>query len=241
MTCAADAHSGLRTPEELRELALAAGRELEDASAEQVLSWAAETFGDRFAVTGSMGTDTVLSHLASRVVPGITVLFLDTGYHFAETLGTRDAVDAVYDVRVRTLLPMLSVAEQDAAYGPRLHDRDPDLCCSMRKVAPLDAALGDYDAWGTGVRRDESPLRSLTPVVGFDAKRGKVKVSPLARWSAADVEAYAATHGTLVNPLVWDDYTSIGCAPCTRRVEPGEDARSGRWAGSAKSECGIHL
>ena len=235
MTLAADAG-----PEVLRSLAQRAALELEDASAEDVLRWAGDTFGDRFAITGSMGTDTVLSHLASKVLPGIEVLFLDTGYHFPETIGTRDAVDAVYDVRVRTLLPILSVAQQDEQYGPRLYETNPDLCCAMRKVDPLDAALGDYDAWGSGVRRDEGPARAGTPVVGFDAKRGKLKISPLARWTQADVEAYAAKHGTLVNPLVWDDYASIGCAPCTRRTAPGEDVRSGRWSGLSKTECGLH-
>ncbi|RZS89468.1 phosphoadenosine phosphosulfate reductase [Motilibacter rhizosphaerae] len=230
-----------RTAEELQALAARAAHELEDAPAEEVLRWAAATFGERFAVTGSMGADTVLSHLAGRVVPGITVLFIDTGYHFAETIGTRDAVDAVYDVNVRTVLPILSVTQQDEAYGPRLYERDPDRCCAMRKVDPLNAVLGDYDAWGSGVRRDEGPSRAGTPVVAFDAKRGKIKVSPLARWTQDDVDRYAQEHGTLVNPLVWDDYPSIGCEPCTRRVAPGEDARAGRWAGLAKTECGIHL
>ena len=246
MTCAADAqpagHHDLRgRPEELRALAESAALTLEDASAEEILHWAGETFGDRFAVTGSMGADTVLSHLAGTVLPGLEVLFLDTGYHFAETIGTRDAVDAVYGVRVRTLLPLLTVQQQDEKYGPRLYERDPDACCAMRKVDPLNAALADYDAWGSGLRRDESPSRAGTPVVAFDAKRGKVKISPLARWTQDDVERYAAEHGTLVNPLVWDDYTSIGCEPCTRRTAPGEDARSGRWAGLTKTECGIHL
>jgi len=244
VTCATDAYPGTFAggdPEELRALAEAAGRDLELAPAEEVLRWAAETFGSRFAVAGSMGADTVLSHLASRVIPGVEVLFIDTGYHFAETVGTRDAVDAVYDVRVRTVLPILSVAQQDEKFGPRLYERDPDLCCAMRKVDPLNAVLGDYDAWATGVRRDEAPTRANAPVVAFDAKRSKVKVSPLARWTQEDVDRYAQEHGTLVNPLVWDDYASIGCAPCTRRVAAGEDARSGRWAGSAKTECGINL
>jgi len=227
------------TTTDLEALATRAGEELEDASAEEILRWAVDTFGERFCVTSSMA-DAVLSHLASRVRPGIDVVFLDTGYHFAETIGTRDAVSAVYDVNVVTITPEQTVAEQDAQYGPRLHDRNPDLCCALRKVAPLEKALAGYDAWATGLRRDESPTRAGTKVVAWDARRGKVKVSPLARWTQADVDAYVAEHGILVNPLFMDGYTSIGCQPCTRRVAAGEDARAGRWAGTGKTECGIH-
>ncbi|MFI0909061.1 phosphoadenylyl-sulfate reductase [Streptomyces abikoensis] len=223
----------------LEKLALDAGRELEDAPAPEILRWAADTFGERFCVTASMA-DAVVAHLASRVRPGVDVVFLDTGYHFPETIGTRDAVEAVMDVRVLTLTPRLSVAEQDAAHGPRLYERDPDLCCRMRKVEPLAEGLTGYDAWATGLRRDESPTRADTPVVGWDARRGKVKVSPIARWSEADVDAYVAEHGVLVNPLLMDGYTSVGCAPCTRRTLAGEDARAGRWSGTGKTECGLH-
>ncbi|MGI5340697.1 phosphoadenylyl-sulfate reductase [Streptomyces sp. CA-181903] len=226
-------------PHVLERLALRAGRELEDAPAEEILRWAVDTFGDRFCVTSSM-EDAVVAHLASRVRPGVDVVFLDTGYHFPETIGTRDAVAAVMDVNVVTLTPPQSVAEQDAAYGPALHDRDPDLCCALRKVRPLREGLAGYDAWATGLRRDESPTRAATPVVGWDARRGKVKVAPIARWTRDDVDAYVAEHGVLTNPLLMDGYASIGCAPCTRRVREGEDARAGRWAGRAKTECGLH-
>ncbi|MFF8957537.1 phosphoadenylyl-sulfate reductase [Streptomyces sp. NPDC014894] len=223
----------------LRELAENAGRELEDESALTVLTWAVETFGSRFCVTSSM-EDAVVAHLASRVRPGVDVVFLDTGYHFPETIGTRDAVEAVMDVRLITLTPRRSVAEQDAEYGPRLHDRDPDLCCALRKVRPLEDGLTGYDAWATGLRRDESPTRAGTPVVGWDERRQKVKVSPIARWTQDDVDAYVAEHGVLTNPLLMDGYASVGCAPCTRRVLDGEDARAGRWAGRGKTECGLH-
>ncbi|RAJ55723.1 phosphoadenosine phosphosulfate reductase [Streptomyces sp. Amel2xB2] len=236
MTTAARQHSAA----DLRRLAEDAGRELEDAPALEILRWAAGTFGDRFCVTSSM-EDAVVAHLASRVAPGVQVVFLDTGYHFPETIGTRDAVDAVMDVQVVTLTPRQSVAEQDAEYGPRLHDRDPDLCCALRKVAPLEEGLRHYDAWATGLRRDESPTRADTPVVGWDERRQKVKISPIARWNQADVDAYVAEHGVLTNPLLSDGYASVGCAPCTRRVLEGEDARAGRWSGTGKSECGIHL
>ena len=221
-------------------LAERAGRELEDAPALTILRWAADTFGKRFCVTSSM-QDMVVAHLASRAMPGVDVLFLDTGYHFPETLGTRDAVAAVMDVNVVSLTPRLTVAEQDAEYGPRLYERNPDLCCALRKMQPLEDGLAAYDSWATGLRRDESPTRAGTPVVGWDAKRRKVKVSPIARWTEADVQNYVAEHGVLTNPLLADGYPSIGCAPCTRRVAPGEDARAGRWAGFAKTECGINV
>jgi len=228
-----------RGRDELRELAEVAGPELELAPAQNIIEWAADTFGNRFCVTSSMA-DAVLAHLASTVVPGIDVVFLDTGYHFAETIGTRDAVAATLPVNLRTVRPELSVAEQDAAYGKDLFDRDPDLCCAMRKVAPLEDALVDYDAWATGLRREESHSRVIAPVVGWDEAKGKVKVSPLARWSSTDMERYIQDNGVLVNPLQYDGYPSIGCRPCTRRVAPGEDPRSGRWSGTAKTECGIH-
>lgn len=228
-----------RSADELRELAEIAGPELELAPAEVIVEWAAETFGDRFCVTSSMA-DAALAHLASQVVPGIDVVFLDTGYHFAETLGTRDAVEATLPINVRTVRPELSVAEQDARHGKDLFARDPDLCCAMRKVAPLEQALSDYDAWATGLRRDETHDRVIAPVVGWDEAKGKVKVSPLARWTQADMDRYIQDNGVLVNPLAYDGYPSIGCWPCTRRVAPGEDPRSGRWAGTGKTECGIH-
>jgi phosphoadenosine phosphosulfate reductase len=228
-----------RTDDELRELAGIAGAELELAPAEIIIEWAAETFGERFCVTSSMA-DAVLAHLASTVVPGIDVVFLDTGYHFAETIGTRDAVAATLPVNVVTVGPELSVAEQDAAYGKDLYKRDPDLCCALRKVRPLQDALAGYDAWATGLRREETHNRVIAPVVGWDEAKGKVKVSPLARWTQDQMDRYIADNGVLVNPLQYDGYPSIGCWPCTRRVAAGEDPRSGRWAGTGKTECGIH-
>ncbi|MEU9187826.1 phosphoadenylyl-sulfate reductase [Streptomyces sp. NPDC048484] len=224
---------------ELKALAEQAGRDLEDASALEILQWAADTFGRQFCVTSSM-EDAVVAHLASRAFPGVDVVFLDTGYHFPETIGTRDAVEAVMDVNVITLTPRQTVAEQDAEYGTKLHDRNPDLCCALRKVAPLEQGLARYRAWATGLRRDESPTRANTPVVGWDEKRRKVKISPIARWTQDDVDAYVTEHGVLTNPLLMDGYPSVGCAPCTRRVLEGEDARAGRWSGSTKTECGLH-
>jgi phosphoadenosine phosphosulfate reductase len=221
-------------------VAAEAGERLEGAHPLDVLRWAVDEFGDGFCVASSMA-DAVLPHLASRVRPGVPVLFLDTGYHFAETIGTRDAVAATLPVTVHTILPHRTVAEQDADEGPRLYERDPDRCCALRKVEPLDRALAPYSAWSSGIRRDEGGTRRRIGVVEWDARPAMVKVNPLACWTQADVDAYIAEHGILVNPLVYDGYPSIGCGPCTRRVAAGADARSGRWAGTAKTECGLHV
>ena len=233
-------HTEGRSSEELRELVSHWGAELELAPAESIIEWAAATFGERFCITSSMG-DAVLAHLAAKVVPGIDVVFLDTGYHFVETIGTRDAVEATLDVTLVNVTPDQTVAEQDATEGKDLFRTDPDRCCFLRKVQPLQRTLDRYDAWATGLRRAETHNRVIAPVIGWDAKKQKVKVSPLARWSDEQVDDYIAENGVLVNPLVYDGYPSIGCAPCTRRVAPGEDPRSGRWAGTNKTECGIHV
>ncbi|MGZ4545565.1 MAG: phosphoadenylyl-sulfate reductase, partial [Blastococcus sp.] len=177
---------------------------------------------------------------ASEAIPGVHVIFLDTGYHFAETLGTRDWITGVLPITLVNVTPPQTVAEQDARYGARLHDRDPDLCCSMRKVQPLAEALSGYTAWGSGVRRDESASRAGTRIVDWDATREMLKINPLAAWNQDDVDAYIARHRVPVNPLVDLGFASIGCAPCTRAVAPGEDPRAGRWAGRSKTECGIH-
>ncbi|HEY3715160.1 MAG TPA: phosphoadenylyl-sulfate reductase [Jatrophihabitantaceae bacterium] len=224
---------------DLEGLATKAGDELDGASALDILTWATEQFGSSWCVASSMA-DAVLPHLASRALPGVDVVFLDTGYHFAETIGTRDAVAATMPLTVRTITPAQTVAEQDASFGPRLFERDPDKCCAMRKVAPLEKALEPYRAWASGLRRDEAISRSDVRVVEWDAKRGMVKLNPIAAWTQDDVDAYIADNGVLVNPLLSDGYGSVGCAPCTRRLLEGEDARAGRWAGTSKIECGLH-
>ncbi|WBB74676.1 phosphoadenylyl-sulfate reductase [Micromonospora sp. WMMD1128] len=229
-----------RDPEELRALAEEAGRELADAPALEIARWAAETFGERFCVTSSMA-DGVVAHLVSRVAPGVDVVFLDTGLHFPETLRVRDEVARRMPVRVRSIRPRMTVGQQDGQYGPRLFNRSPDECCQLRKVEPLERALAGYDAWAAGLRRDESPTRANTPVVGFDARRGKVKVNPIAAWTQREVDAYVARHDIPVNELFARGYGSIGCWPCTRRTKAGEDPRAGRWAMFEKTECGLHL
>jgi phosphoadenosine phosphosulfate reductase len=226
--------------ERLEQLATRGAAELEGATAHQVVEWALEQFGERFCVTSSFA-DAVLIHVVSQVAPGIDVLFLDTGLHFQETLDIRDHVAATMPVNVRSIKPRLSVGQQDGLYGPRLFNRDPDDCCALRKVEPLREALEDYDAWAAGLRRDESPSRANTPLVGFERAKGKVKIAPLAYWTEADVQAYIAEHNVPVNDLIANQgYASIGCWPCTRKTKPGEDARAGRWAMFDKTECGLH-
>jgi phosphoadenosine phosphosulfate reductase len=229
------------TETDLRAVAQRGAEELgPDATAGQVLAWTAETFGDRFIVASNM-QDAVLVELAARARPGVDVLFLDTGYHFAETIGTRDAVETVYDVRIVNATPEHTVAEQDTLLGKDLFARDPNQCCALRKVVPLQSTLARYDAWVTGVRRVEAPTRANTPLVTYDEKFGLVKINPIAAWSDEEMDAYIAEHGILVNPLVAEGYPSIGCAPCTAKPLPGADKRSGRWAGTGKIECGLHV
>jgi phosphoadenosine phosphosulfate reductase len=223
----------------VRRLAERAGRDLDGASALEILRWADEQFGAEWCVTSSMA-DAVVPHLASQVHPGIDVVFVDTGYHFAETIGTRDAVAATLPVTVKTVAPRQSVAQQDASFGVRLYERNPDQCCALRKVTPLRQALKGYRAWASGLRRDEAITRSEVQVVEWDARRSMVKINPIAAWTQDDVDRYIADNAVLVNPLLSDGYGSVGCAPCTRRIAPGEDPRAGRWAGTNKIECGLH-
>jgi phosphoadenosine phosphosulfate reductase len=205
-----------------------------------VLGWAGRAFSKSLVVTAAMG-DTALAHLAGRAVPGTDLLFVDPGYHFAETLGTAAAVEASYPLRMLTIRPKESVQEHEAQRG-KLYETDPDACCAMRKVKPLDNALRGYRAWATGLRRDDSPDRAGTPTVRWDAKRELLKLAPIAAWTDEDLNGYLEAHpDVLNNPLLQMGYRSIGCGPCTRAVQPGEDARAGRWAGRSKSECGIHL
>ncbi len=236
----AEAAIAQEEPHRMEQIVARAAEDLADASADDILRWATRTFGERICVTSSM-TDAVIIHMASAIAPGIDVVFLDTGYHFAETIGTRDAVAAVYPVNLVNVTPSRTVAEQDAELGPRLYGRNPDLCCYLRKVEPLERTLQQYDAWITGVRRDETVERRDATVVEWDGRREMVKVNPIAGWSQKQVDDYLADNGILVNPLVYDGYPSIGCATCTLKVAPGESPRSGRWAGTGKTECGIHL
>ncbi|MCA1006607.1 phosphoadenylyl-sulfate reductase [Rhodococcus hoagii] len=227
------------TSDELRAIAARGAAELDGASAQELLQWTEDTFGNDYIVASNM-QDGVLVHLAAQVHPGVDVLFLETGYHFPETIGTRDAVEQVYGVNVINAQTDVSVAEQDATLGKDLFAREPNRCCALRKVAPLTATLKNYRAWVTGIRRVEAPTRANAPLISYDDAFGLVKINPIAAWSDDDMQAYIDEHSILVNPLVDEGYPSIGCAPCTVKPLPGADPRSGRWAGSAKTECGLH-
>lgn len=244
----------VRDEQRLRALAAAGAAELRaeldaegrvpadgEASTEDAIRWVAENFDvSRVAVACSMA-DAVLPALVAEQLPGVDVLFLETGYHFPETLGTRDAVAHMLDINVVDVMPELSVAEQDAQIGKDLFSTDPARCCSVRKMEPLKKSLEGYEVWFTGVRRDESWTRTNAPMVTFDETHKIVKVNPMVRWSIDDLVEWSQEHNIPVNPLMSEGYLSIGCAPCTRPVAAGEDPRAGRWAGKDKIECGIHL
>ncbi len=179
-----------------------------------------------------MTSDTVLVDVAAKVAPGIEVLFLDTGYHFGETLETVDAVERTYPIKL--------VVTPAPPIGDARYETDPDGCCHERKVLPLEQGLAGRLGWISGVRRSDSEVRATTPFVQID-KRGLVKLNPLAAWTDADLATYAAIHEVPLNPLLDQGYPSIGCWPCTRKPSDGEHARAGRWSAHAKTECGLHL
>jgi len=210
---------------------LDAASQLDRAPASAVIRWAVDNFHPHLCLTASM-TDALLIDLAVKVEPSIEVVFIDTGYHFSETLDMVELVRRRYglNLRVMTALPQ----EEE------LWKVDPENCCSAIKTGQLDRALAGKQAWMSGVRRDESPTRANTPVVHRDL-RGLVKVNPIATWSAWDVAGYIEDHDVPVHPLVSQGYLSIGCRPCTKPVADGADPRSGRWPGMNKTECGMHL
>ena len=227
------------TETELQQLAERGAAELEGAGANELLRWTDENFGGDYVVASNM-QDAVLVSLAAKVRPGVDVLFLDTGYHFVETIGTRDAVEAVYDVNIVNVTAENSVAKQDQLFGKDLFAREPNECCRMRKVEPLGKALKGYSAWVTGIRRVEAPTRANAPLISWDRAFNLVKINPIAAWSDEEMQSYIDDNDILVNPLVFEGYPSIGCAPCTSKPAEGADPRSGRWAGSSKTECGLH-
>jgi phosphoadenosine phosphosulfate reductase len=224
---------------DLQQLAQQGAAELAGANATDLLRWTDENFGGNYIVASNM-QDAVLVDLAAKVRPGVDVLFLDTGYHFVETVGTRDAVEAVYDINVVNVTPENSVAKQDELFGKDLFAREPNECCRMRKVEPLSKALRGYSAWVTGIRRVEAPTRANAPLISWDKAFGLVKINPIAAWTDEDIQNYIDANDVLVNPLVFEGYPSIGCAPCTAKPAEGADPRSGRWAGTSKTECGLH-
>jgi len=196
-----------------------------------IVQWAVDTFHPHLCLTASM-TDAVLIDLAVNVEPSIEVVFIDTGYHFPETLETMEAVRRRYGLNLR----LMTVPPHDE----ELWKVDPENCCSAIKVGQLDRALFGKEAWMSGLRRDEAPTRAKAPIVARDL-RGLVKINPIATWSDLDIRGYIKDHDVPVNPLVDQGYPSIGCWPCTKPVAEGEDPRSGRWVNSDKTECGLHL
>ena len=207
------------------------GRQMESWTAERVVEWALRTFGSRISIAASMA-DTVLVHMATKIDPDVEVVFLDTGFHFSETLVTLRRAQSRYRLNLRV--------ERAAPSAPDLFEVGTDGCCAARKVALLDRALIDKDAWMTGVRRSDAATRSSTSIISRDS-RGLVKICPLATWTDEDVNRYVAENDVIVNPLQHEGYASIGCWPCTEPVVDGEDARAGRWRGSGKTECGLHF
>ena len=205
--------------------------ELEHKPASSAIKWAWERFGTDLVLAASF-QDSVLIDVASKVAPGIEVVFLDTQYHFAETLWYVDRVRERHDLNLTVMEPLVPPDD--------LWETDPDECCAMRNVEPLARALRGKQAWMTGLRRVEAPTRATTPIAHLDVGRGIVKVNPLASWTDDDIAAYKRDHDLLEHPLAAQGYPSIGCWPCTRPVKPGEDPRSGRWAGRGKMECGLH-
>jgi phosphoadenosine phosphosulfate reductase len=209
----------------------AINRDFNHAPASKVIQWAVDTFSPHLCMTASM-TDAVLIDRAVKIDPAIEVVFIDTGYHFPETLQTVEEVRRHYGLNLR----MMTVARQNEA----LWQADPENCCSAVKVGQLDRALAGKMAWMSGLRRVEAASRESTPIVARDL-RGLVKVNPIATWSDEDVAGYIADHDVPVNPLTKRGYPSIGCMPCTTPVGSDEDARAGRWRGSDRNECGLHV
>ncbi len=211
------------------------------ASAVEILQAAVRHFGGRLALVSSFGAESAaLLHLIAQVDAATPVLFLDTQKHFSETLAHRDALIARLGLTdVRSLAPKAAEVEAEDPQGD-LNQTDPDACCALRKTRPLDTALGGFDAWITGRKRFQNAQRLSLPVFELDAD-GRVKINPLANWAPSDIDAYLDDHDLPRHPLVAQNYRSIGCAPCTTPVAPGEDDRAGRWRGKAKTECGIHI
>jgi phosphoadenosine phosphosulfate reductase len=229
------------------ELAREAER-LEDARPEEILEWGLAVYGEGLTLSVSFGgaEGMILLDMLARItdaadVPKIRVFTLDTGFLFEETVRFREEAMQRYDLPLEVVRPRLTVAEQVALYGEELYSCKPDICCRIRKVEPQKRALEGYDAWVTGIRRDQTLRRAGTPVVQWEERFGVAKISPLAAWDAEKVEEYVREHDVPLNPLLSMGYRSIGCEPCTRPVAPGEDPRAGRWPGLEKTECGLHF
>jgi phosphoadenosine phosphosulfate reductase len=217
-------------------------RRFETASAEDILAWAIADFGPGLSIGTAFGASgMVLMDLALRLDPDVDIFYVDTGYFFPQTLELIERAQRYYGRSFRQVTPKQTVEEQARSHGLDLYSRDPDLCCQLRKVAPMEKALLDSTAWVTALRRDQSSTRGNTPIVRWNARHGVAKIAPLARWTEDDLWRYIHAHNVPYNDLHDQNYPSIGCWPCTRSVDPGEsDLRAGRWVGMAKTECGLH-
>jgi phosphoadenosine phosphosulfate reductase len=215
--------------------------EFETAAPEAVLQWAIDEFGSKIALATGFGPEgCVLADLLSRISPQTRVFYLDTDLLFAETYNLRDQLEAKYGLTIERQVTTLTLQAQAEKFGEKLWERDPNRCCSLRKVEPLREMLSGLSAWITGIRREQSPVRAGAGIVEWDGKFELVKINPLANWSSRQVWSYIFRHDVPYNPMHDRGYPSIGCWPCTTPVSSGENERSGRWRGSAKLECGLH-
>jgi phosphoadenosine phosphosulfate reductase len=217
-------------------------RQFESSSVNEILEWAVEQFAEGLVMTSNFGAEgVVVIDKIARIAPRIPIIYLETGYQFAETDRLKEQLRARYDLQIIEYRAELSVVEQDRIYGEKLYQSDPDLCCQMRKVEPLGRALKGYRAWIAALRRDQSPTRANIGIVEWNVRHGMIKINPLATWTRKDVWDYIMRNKLPYNSLYDDGYASIGCQPCTRRVVAGQHERSGRWDGEKRLECGIHL
>ncbi|MFL1676741.1 phosphoadenylyl-sulfate reductase [Paenibacillus thiaminolyticus] len=221
-------------------LAQEKAEQFEHTAPEELIAWAVETFPKLTFACSFGAEDVVLVDMLQRISPSTDIFYLDTDFHFRETYETRDRLSERYNLEFVRVAPALSPEEQAELHGEALWEREPNLCCNIRKVEPLTGILGQYDAWITGIRRDQAPTRANTKKVEYDTKFGLMKFNPLAAWTSEDVWNYIRSHDVVYNPLHDLNYPSIGCSYCTRQVRSGEDPRAGRWSGTGKVECGLH-
>lgn len=221
-------------------LAARAAEQFEHGRPEDVLRWASEQFPNLSLACSFGAEDVVLVDMLRKINPAAEIFYLDTDFHFQETYETRDRLADRYGVQFVQVKPDLTPEQQAEQYGSELWKRDPNACCNLRKVQPLARILGKYDAWITGIRREQAPTRANAKKVEYDYKFGLMKINPLADWTWDDVWNYIRSHDVPYNPLHDQNYPSIGCTHCTRPVKPGEDLRAGRWSGTDKIECGLH-
>jgi phosphoadenosine phosphosulfate reductase len=226
----------------LAEQIAAWSRDLSGATAQEVLRWAVTTFGRKLTMATAFGAEgCCLIHMLAEIDPGLRIFNLDTGYQFPETLDLRERIKERYGVEVEFIRPELKVAEYEQEHGGPMYRHRPDQCCHDRKLVPLREAVKGYEAWISAIRRDQTQDRAWAGVVEWDRKFGLVKVNPLLSWTRKDVWGFVVQHEVPYNPLHDRGYPSIGCWPCTQPVANGADEREGRWAGTQKKECGLHV